>query len=202
MGTELYSTLKQRRMIRIVHTAADLWGKHVLKGPHDNNIPCKGWALTDKSPRGELSESSFLTSPLASERRTLWVTSQAWLIFLFPGTADHCHRKIPSIREDFSCLFCCWCSCLAFSSPSLHTSLWCKPYSLEGGPTMSAQRGRGVVLTYLLLLDGGARLCKYKLFFCLVTHSRYLTQKIELRHEKEFVNCVTKGRKISLRLLH
>ena len=44
---ELYSFYKQRRMIRIVHTAADLWGKHIVNGPHNNNIRCKGWALRD-----------------------------------------------------------------------------------------------------------------------------------------------------------
>ena len=120
----------------------------------------------------------------------------------FPGAADHCRWIGPSINEDFSCLLCCSRSCLALSSPSLHTSLWRKPYCLEGGPLLSArtrQRSHPPQPIYLLL-DGGAGLSKYKLF-CLLTTQDNLSSKIGLRPEKEFFSCITNREGISLRFL-
>ena len=214
---ELYSFCKQRRMIRIVHTAADLWGKNIVNGPHNNNIRCKGWALRDSlshvawawlqggsiggvgggashwlesvhrrgrdSPRGELQESSVLTSPPASD---VLQNAQGDLTspVNFPGAANHFRRTSPSTCEDFSCLLHCWCSCLVLSSPSLRTSLWRSPTALKRSNVVHPLEAEESSSTFLLLLDRGARFCKYKLFFLSCKAPRIIDKKNRTETQK------------------
>ena len=117
--------------------------EHGGGGHWQERAPAEGGG--GESTRGELSESSVLTSPPASDvlQNALGdLTSPA----NFPAAADHCCCRSPSTCEDFSCLLGCWHSCLALSSPSLHTSLWRKPYSSEGVHCCLPAPGRGVIL--------------------------------------------------------
>ena len=119
----------------------------------------------------EVQESSVLTSPLASDiiaRRSGWPQQPS----KFPGAAEHWGRPSPSTCEDFCCLLCCWHSCLSLSSPSLHTSLWCKPYSSTARRVRCCYPpawGRGAIcnLLYLFIVWQSSPIvyCKYKLFF-------------------------------------
>ena len=104
--------------------------------------------------------SSVLTSIPATDvsaGRSGWPQQPSYL----QGAADPCCQPIPSNRKDFCCLLPCWHSYLVLSSPSLHTSLWCKLYSTVVSIAVSPHGAGEPSSTYSPLLEGGARSCKY-----------------------------------------
>ena len=129
-------------MIRVTHICKGLGGgKHFVNG-HLLTITkvgslvsrhaawawsrgeCVGGCWPKRAPAGPEVGSQILSphQPTSHRRfcRALWVTSTVHL---------STRRSWSLLLTQSKHLLCCWCSCLALSSQSLHTSLWCKPHS-------------------------------------------------------------------------
>ena len=133
-----------------------------------------GRPLTRKSARrrGEGAEPSGGLSDPQSSRAYRPQTSLPCALGDLNSRAIFKAQLIPAADQiqDFCCLLCCWCSCFALSSPSLHTSLRCKPHSTEGLLLCAhtRQRSHPQYIYYCLIEEPDSDCVSINSFFFLV----------------------------------
>ena len=160
-----------RQMIRVTCRCKRLrGGKHIVNGHFWTIIRVGSLVTVSRHTAWAKSRGEHAGGPLTRESVCRRGGGWSSVLRTLLGAADHCCRKRPSTCEDFSCLLCCWHSCLALSSQSLHTSLCCKLHSAVGFVTVRPHEAEESSSTYLHCLIEEPDCVSIYSFFCLVVH--------------------------------